>query len=227
MKPNIFVVGPSGSGKSTSLRNLDPATTIILNTEQKALPFRTGGNFRLNVPIANMDAFHTAFDKALKSEIAKTIIIESFTSMIEQQLISSGKSYTGYDLWEDYKTEIQRILNLSKGTDKYVIFLGLDGVFEGVNGVEERFIYVQGSLKKQIEKEFVIVLYTNMITNTEGKSEYRFVTNKQKGYEHTGVKSPMEMLELTMPNDLSLVIEKIEKYYQPTEVVPTPEAVVE
>ena len=39
MKPNIFICGPSGTGKSTSMRNLPPERTVILNTEQKALPF--------------------------------------------------------------------------------------------------------------------------------------------------------------------------------------------
>lgn len=213
MKPNIFIVGPSGSGKSTSLRNLDPETTIVLNTEQKALPFKGGGKFKLNVPISNMNQFHEAFNRALKHESAKTIVIESFTSMIEQQAISSGKSYTGFDLWGDYKTEIQRILHLSKGTNKYVVFLGIDGVIEGVNGVEERYVYVQGALKKQVEKEFVIVLYTDMITNENGVPEYRFVTNKTKGYEHTGIKSPMDMLPLTMNNDIAEVIKHIEAYY--------------
>ena len=226
MKPNIFVVGPSGSGKSSSLRNLNPETTIILNTEQKALPFRSSNKFKLNVPIANMADFHVAFEKAIISPVAKTIVIESFTSMIEQQFLASGQSYSGFDLWADYQAEIRRILNRSKGTDKYIIFLGIDHIFEGVNGVEERCIAVQGALKKQIEKEFVIVLFTDMVSNAEGIAEYRFITNKQKGYEHTGVKSPMEMLPLTMPNDLKEVIGYCEAYYADdvpaTPVVETP-----
>jgi hypothetical protein len=213
MKPNIFVVGPSGSGKSSSLRNLNPETTIILNTEQKALPFRGSNKFKLNVPIANMEEFHLAFEKAIVSTIADTIVIESFTSMVEQQFISSGKSYSGFDLWADYQAEIRRILNRSKSTNKYIIFLGIDHIFEGVNGVEERCIAVQGALKKQIEKEFVIVLFTDMISNEKGVAEYRFITNKQKGYEHTGVKSPMEMLPLTMSNDLAEVISLANAYY--------------
>jgi hypothetical protein len=220
MKPNIFVVGPSGSGKSSSLRNLNPETTIILNTEQKALPFRGSGKFKLNVPIANMADFHLAFEKAIVSQIADTIVIESFTSMVEQQFVSSGKSYSGFDLWADYQAEIRRILNRSKGTNKHIVFLGIDHIFEGVNGVEERCIAVQGALKKQIEKEFVIVLFTDMITNAAGVAEYRFITNKQKGYEHTGVKSPMEMLPLTMPNDLAEVISLANKYYSDDVIVP-------
>ena len=216
MKPNIFIVGPSGSGKSTSLWNLDPATTIILNTEQKALPFRGGQKFKMNVPIANMNEFHIAFNKAIDSKIAEVIVIESFTSMIEHQYIKSKAAYTNYDIWSDYADEISRILNLSKGTDKYIVFLGIDGVIEGANGVEERFIYVQGKLKKQVEKEFVIVLYTDMITSEKG-SEYQFVTNKQQGYEHTGIKSPMDMLPLRMPNDITEVIKHIEAYYSDDE----------
>ena len=70
MKPNIFIVGPSGTGKSSSLRNLNPATSIILNTEQKALPFREASTFKLNVPIASTDAFEKAFDKSIGSNKA-------------------------------------------------------------------------------------------------------------------------------------------------------------
>ena len=212
MKPNIFIVGPSGSGKSTSLRNLDPNTTIVLNTEQKALPFKGGQKFKLNVPIANMADFHTAFNKALVSE-AKVIVIESFTSMVEQQYVVSNAAYQNYDIWSDYADEILRILTLSKGTDKYVIFLGIDDVIEGANGVEERYIAVQGKLKKKVEKEFVMVLYTDMIADESGTPQYQFVTNKQKGYEHVGVKSPMDMLPARMPNDLAKVINHVEAYY--------------
>ena len=35
----IFVVGKSGMGKSTSARNLNPDETVIINSDQKHLPF--------------------------------------------------------------------------------------------------------------------------------------------------------------------------------------------
>ena len=65
MKPNIIIVGRSGTGKSTSLRNLDPATTAVLNTERKQLPFK-GANEFLNVPIATVKEFHASLEKAMK-----------------------------------------------------------------------------------------------------------------------------------------------------------------
>lgn len=41
----IAIVGNSGSGKSTSLRNLDPATTFIINVAGKPLPIK---NYKSN-----------------------------------------------------------------------------------------------------------------------------------------------------------------------------------
>ena len=217
MKPNIFIVGPSGTGKSSSLRNLNPERTIIINTEQKALPFKGAGKFKLNVPIADLDSFEKTFDKAISSNKADVVVVESFTSLTEHAYREIGKAFKGFDFWDEYKKELMRILHKSKNTDKYVIMTGIDQVLEGAGGVEERFISVDGSLKKQVEKEFVIVLFSDMVTNENGDPEYRFITNRQKGYEHVSAKSPMEMLPKQMPNDIAEVIKVIEEYYNEEE----------
>lgn len=216
MKPNIFIVGPSGTGKSSSLRNLDPKRTIVLNTEQKALPFRGAGNFKLNIPLATQDKFEEAFDKAIVSDKADVAVLESFTSLTEQIYVEVKKGYSGFDFWDKYKTELMRYLHKSKNTDKYMVMIGIDQVLEGAGGVEERFVSVDGSLKKKVEKEFVIVLYTDVKTNESGELEYVFITNKQPGYEHYPCKSPEGMLPKVMPNDLNEVIKLAEEYYNPT-----------
>ena len=228
MKPNILILGPSGTGKSSSLRNCDPESTAILNSEQKALPFKGGAMFKMNRPVSgmhlegkkdeeklvpSMNPYWELFHKMMKGAKSKIIVNESLTSLFEQQMRASARFFTGFDLWGNYAQEIGKILHHSKNTEKYIVMIGIDEVLEGSAGVEERFFSVQGSWKKKVEKEFVIVLYTTCIINEAGDPEYKFITNKQKGYENVSAKSPMGMLPPIMDNDIAEVIRLSELYY--------------
>ena len=211
MKPNIIIVGPSGSGKSTSLSSLNPKTTAVLNTERKQLPFKNAKEF-MNVPIKSVSEFHSALDKAMESDKIKTIVIESFTSLIEIIFREADIRYKGFDVWSYYNKEIDKILDKSKNSDKYVIFTAIDGVYDGDNGVEERYVAVDGNRwKKRVEKEFVIALFTDVHKGDEGVS-YRFRTNTTG---RDSAKSPMGMFEdLHIPNNLGKVVEACEEYYK-------------
>ena len=211
MKPNIIIVGPSGSGKSTSLSSLNPKTTAVLNTERKQLPFKNAKEF-MNVPIKSVSEFHSALDKAMESDKIKTIVIESFTSLIEIIFREADIRYKGFDVWSYYNKEIDKILDKSKNSDKYVIFTAIDGVYDGDNGVEERYVAVDGNRwKKSVEKEFVIALFTDVHKGDEGV-KYRFRTNTTG---RDSAKSPMGMFEdLHIPNNLGKVVEACEEYYK-------------
>lgn len=210
MKPNIIVVGKSGSGKSSSLRNLDPNTTAVLNTERKQLPFKGANKFK-NVPVPNLSTFNSAMEKAMASDEIKTIVVESFTSLIEMIYREADIRFKGFDVWSFYNKEIDRILNLSKNTDKYIIYLAIDGAYDGEDGVQERFVAVDGNRwKKRVEKEFVCCLYTDNHYG-DGGTKFRFRTQSNG---NDSAKSPMEMFEdLYIENDLAQVIEKCEEYY--------------
>jgi len=213
-KPNIFICGPSGTGKSTSLRNLNPEKTFILNTERKQLPFKGALKFgKMNFFVESMEKYLKAFKAAINNDDIDVIVIESFTSLTEMVYKKAQEIYTGFDLWGYYKDKIGEILDISKNTNKWIIFLGIDQVLEGASGVEERFIAVDGSWKKKVEKEFVIVCYSHMRSGDNGKPVYEFITNKIEGFENVSAKSPMEMLPETMPNDLAELITKVESYY--------------
>ena len=211
MKPNIIIVGPSGSGKSTSLSSLNPKTTAVLNTERKQLPFKNAKDF-MNVPIKSVSEFHSALDKAMESDKIKTIVIESFTSLIEIIFREADIRYKGFDVWSYYNKEIDKVLDKSKNSDKYVIFTAIDGVYDGDNGVEERYVAVDGNRwKKRVEKEFVLALFTDVRATDEGVT-YRFRTNTTG---RDSAKSPMGMFDsLHINNCIKTVIDKCEEYYK-------------
>ena len=148
----------------------------------------------------------------MSSDKIDTIIIESFTSLIEIIFREADIRYKGFDVWSYYNKEIDKILDKSKNSDKYVVFTAIDGVYDGDNGVEERYVAVDGNRwKKRVEKEFVIALFTDVHKGDEGVS-YRFRTNTTG---RDSAKSPMGMFEdLHIPNNLGKVVEACEEYYK-------------
>ena len=54
-----LILGTSGSGKSTSLRNLDPAHTLLIQCIAKPLPFRSAGWTLRSKTNANGNIFRT------------------------------------------------------------------------------------------------------------------------------------------------------------------------
>jgi len=133
-KPNIFIAGPSGSGKSTSLRNLDPARTVVINTEQKTLPFKAAKKFTKTIACANLEQFRAAFARALTAD-ADYIVVDSFTSLTEfmyravvRHVEKSGDNVMA--AWAQYKDKLHDILLEAKTCNKYVIFTGIDDVVQ-------------------------------------------------------------------------------------------------
>ena len=228
-KPNIFIVGASGSGKSTCLRNMPSANTVIMNLENKSLPFKNlkqvpskeDPNVMVMKPIITTNDFDTTqanvveqfiekLSKWMSNPKVKTIVIDSFTSLIEAIYRNANRMYSGFDVWKYYNEEIDKVVNLTKNSDKYIVWTGIDMVIDGANGIEERCIYVQGNQwKKKVEKEFVIVLFTEA-KDLGDTTKYQFITNRKS---NVTAKSPMDMLPLYMDNDLNEVIKKCDEFY--------------
>jgi hypothetical protein len=214
MRPNIFIAGASGSGKSSSLRNLDPESTIIINTERKVLPFRGASRFKKHVMVDSVDKFTASLDKALKSD-CKTIVIESFTSLVElshtKNVRHGVKTGDGaFESWNQYYYVLHDTILKCKASDKYVVFIGIDEIIQDNELRMIKTVAVQGQLKGKVEKEFEIVLWTH----TDGE-KYYFMTNTDGVNK---AKSPMSMFESKLiDNDLNFVINQIETYYKEEE----------
>jgi len=207
-KPNIIVCGQSGAGKSTSLRNLDPDSTIIINTERKALPFKGAARFVKQVQPLDLEQFILAFERALDSN-AKTIVIDSFTSLAEFAYADVIR-YEVEDTraaWGRYKDTLHDILVQAKQPDKTVIFMAIESTVQDDSLRMIRTVDVQGSLKGKVEKEFELVLWAQ----PQGDGVYKFLSNSDG---RCTAKSPMGMFEEALiDNDLDAVLSAIDNYY--------------
>lgn len=231
--PNIFVVGPSGSGKSSSLRNLNPDTTAIININRKALPFRSATKFKYNKMVTSYSDVTTELMMGFGMNPAiEVIAIDDFTSTDESILSDCRKSEKGFTIYGKHNGMVREIINTSKlltetrvsgskvTPPKWVIWLGLDEIVnianpDGTNKSTRR-VKVEGrELQGTIEKEFTIVLFTEVLPSTMpgkiGIYEYKFMTN---GDGITSAKTPMELFkDKYVDNDLNMVISKLKEYY--------------
>jgi len=214
-KALIAIVGPSGSGKSTSLRNLNPDTTVILDGERKGFPFRGSNKFRI-LPFANPAEHDSQFQLALKTPNVELIVVDSLTKRFEQIKELCQKCYKGFEIYGQYSKMVQATLNQYKNDKCAVAVTSIDDIVELVNvdgsTTNKRMMAVDGKEQRgKIEKEFLLVLFTEPRRNKAGAMEYWFQTNTDGS---TTAKTPLEMFtDQLVPNDLAAVIARAKSYY--------------
>lgn len=215
-KALVAIVGPSGSGKSTSLRNLDPATTVILDGERKGFPFRGHEKFDVR-PFSNPAEHDAAFKAALEKPGVELIVVESHIKLCEQIKRLCQQSYKGFDIYGNYAKMVQQSLNNYKNNKAVVVVTTIDDIVE-IQTVEgsstsKRMMAVDGKeLRGKLEKEFLLVLFTEPRKNKSGQMEYFFQTNTDG---LTTAKTPMDMFkEQLIPNDLAAVLARAKEYYK-------------
>ena len=214
-KPIIGIVGASGTGKSTSLRNLPPDKTYIIDLERKGMPFPK--KFPYIASCSNIKEFDAALSTALADESCEVIVIESFTKYVETLIALAQASFKGFDVWSYYNRMIRATLDKVKNDNAVVIFTAIDEIVQiaQTNGdtYNVRRVKVQGKQHEGcIEKEFLMVLFTEAKRGKDGKVEYVFQTNSDG---ITSAKTPMSMFnDLYIPNDVNEVINTAKQYYK-------------
>ena len=213
---NVAIVGRSGTGKTSSLEQLPDDKTLILNVENKRLPFKT--KFKHEYRIKDYrklvgDNNEGMLVSGIKSDKFDYIVIDSFTTWAEMVLDFAKKYETGYDIYNKYNDEVSRLMNVIKFQESKIIFvLGIPENVEGMDGLIEKRLKVAGKQwEGSIEKEFPIVFYTSTRKDEE-KMNYFFETQTDGV---TSAKSPRGMFDSELiPNDLNQVAKTIKGYYK-------------
>lgn len=226
MSKEILIIGQSGTGKSTSMRNLDPASTAIINVTGKGLPFPKSRTLYTEVskenPSGNLFNVDTC-DKVIKAlnyinterPDIKVIIIDDAGYLMSFEYIKRAKE-TGFHKFTDIGTGFSNVI--TKGKDLrddlfFIVMMHSDTDIDAAGNKQTKAKSI-GKLVDNylnIEGMFNTVLYTNVAKGEDGKLQYEFIT--QNNGSNTG-KSPMGLFNsLSIPNDLKAIIEKINEYY--------------
>lgn len=218
----VYIVAKSGMGKSTSLRNLNPDETVIVNTDQKPLPFPKSkemynekkGNY---LKSSNTSEIIVKLKAAHKNLKIKTFVIDTWSRVMTDLVMSPDfRNSKGFEKWGDLSGSQYDLINLinEKVRDDLNVYLFAhpETVYDEMNFPVER-IAVQGKqLEKFAPESFSsIVLYAEIRTAPGKPNEHVFRT-KNSGSDTC--KTPIGMFETDeIPNDLVIVNEAISKYF--------------
>lgn len=206
MAEKILIMGESGTGKSTSIRNCDPATTVIVNPVGKPLPFRGSRKFAALNGETDADKICNFMKNAAKAG-AKIIIVDDFQYILSVPYMNRIKE-NGWDKWNDFGENYFKIIDVCNELPEDVCVYYLTHCETLENGVTT--VKLIGKLLREkitIEGLFTIVLKTGV---SEG-NYYFFTQNSGKDT----VKSPMGMFDAyAIENDLAYVDTKIRNYYE-------------
>lgn len=198
----VLILGPSGSGKSASLRNFEPEEVGIFNVANKPLPFRK------KLPTAN-NATYKMIAGSLKKKNKKTYVIDDSQYLMANEFFDRAKE-TGYQKFTDIGLHFRNLLQtVIQQTPEDVIVYFLHHTEEDMSGrLKAKTIGKMLDEKLTVEGLFSIVL----LTVAEGTEHY-FLTNSDGS---STAKSPMEMFDPKIDNDLRMVDQIIREYYDLT-----------
>ena len=196
----VLIVGDSGSGKSTSLRNFDPSEIGVFNVASKPLPFRK------KLPLMN-GASYEAIAKSLSSPKLNKYVIDDSQYLLCFELFRTVND-VGYQKFTNMALNFYNLIQfIIYKTPPNVIVYFLHHAETTADGkVKAKTIGKMLDEKLTVEGLFSIVLYCQ----NDGIT-HKFITQSDG---KTTAKSPMDMFELEMDNDLKLVDTKIREYYE-------------
>jgi hypothetical protein len=218
----VFLVGKSGSGKSTSLRNLNSDETVIINTDQKALPFK---NFRLNYSeekrnyrkTSDVSIVLATLKKVNELPNVKTVVVDTWSRIMTDAIMNpSFRAEKGFDKWGKMAAaqyDLINFINDGMREDIIVYLIAHPETHYDDSGFSSERIGVQGKmLEKFVPESFsTIVLYAEIV-KTPGQPNKHVFRTVSSGNDTC--KTPLEMFEENeVENDLIAINETIREYY--------------
>lgn len=197
----ILIEGESGAGKTYSIKNLDADAVGIFAVEKSRLPFKKAFRVAKN-------ANYGAIMKALQNPTLKTYIIDDSQYLMVNEFFDRAKD-TGYQKYTDIGLNFRNLvhfINHNLPDDVHVYFLHHTETDSNTGKTKAKTVGKMLDNYLTLEGCFNIVLQAV----AEGKEHY-FITQSD-GYNTA--KSPEDMFDVKIPNDLAMVDKAIREYYK-------------
>lgn len=196
----VLIAGESGSGKSTSLRNFSVEEVGIFNVAGKPLPFKKQLKKVENSKYGDIYA-------ALKNPKLKVYVIDDSQYLMAFEMFDRAKE-VGYTKFTDVALNFRNLINFiitQLPEDVIVYFLHHTETTE-TGKIKAKTSGKMLDNQLTLEGLFSIVL----LARTDGQ-RYYFETQSD-GY--STAKSPMEMFDKEIDNDLKMVDTTIREYWE-------------
>lgn len=223
MAKTVLICGRTGTGKTTSVRTLKPEETIILRVINRTLPFKYENIYnRENKNLFSTPSYEDVLKVlawANKQPNIKNVVITDGTYIIRQEYFKRANQI-GYQKYTDFAVHMQQILKaVQELRDDMKVFMEyhVESVTTDAGNVE----YKPSTVGKLLDNQYNILENVDIVLFTSPQYEdktinYGFITNRtiDRNGAEIPAKSPMGMFdELFIPNDLALVAQKIDEYY--------------
>lgn len=210
MANKILILGYSGTGKSRSIKGLNPDETRIIQTVAKQIPFKGGRvysaenkNLKVTDDYATLYQFLTVWgkDKAVKN----IIIDDSQYLIINEFMRSATDELKGSQAFHRYNVLAQNFWHLLTFIDTLKEDLNVFFLHHLEETDKGSKVKTCGRLLD--EKVSIEGMFTYVLVTGKNNEKYCFYTN------NNGLaKTPEEMFDETIENDLQIVIDGIKNY---------------
>lgn len=195
----VLILGESGSGKSCSLRNFNKEDLVIYNIAGKPLPFRKTLNVANNVT-------YTQIKNNMAKGNFKTYVIDDSQYLMAFESFEHAKEL-GYGKFTNMALNFKDLIDfiIKKTPDDCIVYMLHHTELADNGKLKAKTLGKMLDNQLTVEGLFSIVL----LCQIEG-SEHFFITNSDGT---NPAKSPMDMFEMRIDNDLKVVDTKIREYY--------------
>ena len=197
----ILILGETGSGKTYSIKNFDIDEVGIFSVEKPYLPFKK------DFKVAKHATYETIMTVFKNDPQKRAYIIDDSQYLLVNEMFDKAKD-TGYGKFTDIALHFRNLIhfiNHQLPDDLIVYFLHHTETDSNTGKIKAKTVGKMLDNQLTVEGCFNIVL----LCSVEGTEHY-FITQSD-GY--TTAKSPEDMFDLRIPNDLKAVDTAIRNYY--------------